>query len=35
MQEIFTAIEEIRKRLGSRLCIMGHHYESDAVIAHG
>lgn len=34
MQEIFTAIEEIRKRLGSRLYIMGHHYESDAVIAH-
>ena len=34
MQEIFTAIEEIRERLGSRLCIMGHHYESDAVIAH-
>lgn len=34
MQDISSAIESIRQRLGSRLCIMGHHYESDDVVEH-
>ena len=34
MQDISSAIESIRQRLGSRLCIMGHHYENDAVVEH-
>ncbi len=34
MQDISSAIETIRQRLGSRLCIMGHHYENDAVVEH-
>ncbi len=34
MQDISSAIESLRTGLGSRLCIMGHHYESDAVVEH-
>ncbi|MBO4295547.1 MAG: quinolinate synthase NadA, partial [Desulfovibrio sp.] len=34
MQDISSAIESIRQRLGSRLCIMGHHYENDAIVEH-
>ena len=29
-----SRIDEVRKRLGSRVLILGHHYQQDAVIAH-
>ena len=29
-----TAITAIKKQLGQELCILGHHYQSDAVIRH-
>lgn len=28
------AIAALKKKLGSRLCIMGHHYQNDAVVQH-
>lgn len=28
------AIDAVRKELGRDLCIMGHHYQNDAIIAH-
>lgn len=34
MNDTANAIEALRQRLGSRLCIMGHHYENDAIIRH-
>lgn len=29
-----SRIDEVRQRLGSRVLILGHHYQQDAVIAH-
>lgn len=34
MNDIAAAIASIRKQLGSRLCIMGHHYQHDDVVRH-
>ena len=34
MNDITAAITAIRKELGPRLCIMGHHYQHDTVIRH-
>ncbi len=34
MNETSLQIESLRKELGNKLCILGHHYQSDAVIAH-
>ena len=31
--ELTTRIERVRKEMGSRLLILGHHYQQDAVIA--
>ena len=31
---LFASVEELRKRLGSRVTIMGHHYQDDTVIRH-
>lgn len=31
---IANRIEELRKRLGSRITILGHHYQNDSVIRH-
>src|SRR5436853_5873081 len=33
-EEISERIERARKELGSRLVILGHHYQRDDVIAH-
>ena len=33
-QELAERIEAIRQELGSRLLILGHHYQQDEVIAH-
>lgn len=32
--ELSTRIEAVRQQLGSRLLILGHHYQQDEVIAH-
>jgi len=32
--DFFTAIEEGRRHFGSRLTIMGHHYQEESVIRH-
>ena len=32
--ELSARIEAIRRRMGSRLLILGHHYQQDEVIAH-
>ncbi|MCA9217210.1 MAG: quinolinate synthase NadA [Planctomycetales bacterium] len=32
--ELSKRIEDVRKRLGSKLLILGHHYQQDEVIAH-
>ncbi|HBP82248.1 MAG TPA: quinolinate synthase, partial [Planctomycetaceae bacterium] len=29
-----SRIDEVRQRLGSRVLILGHHYQQDGVIAH-
>ncbi|WP_297828851.1 quinolinate synthase NadA, partial [uncultured Desulfovibrio sp.] len=34
MNEITAAVTALKTQLGERLCIMGHHYQSDAVAAH-
>jgi quinolinate synthase len=34
MNTTADAIAAIKKKLGRDLCIMGHHYQNDAVIAH-
>lgn len=34
MQTTTDAIAALKRKLGSRLCILGHHYENDAVIQH-
>ncbi len=33
-EELATRISAVRKELGSRLLILGHHYQQDEVIAH-
>ncbi|MBB77296.1 MAG: quinolinate synthase [Planctomycetaceae bacterium] len=33
-EELAARVDEVRKQLGSRLLILGHHYQQDAVIAH-
>ncbi|MAV34086.1 MAG: quinolinate synthase [Planctomycetaceae bacterium] len=33
-EELATRIDAVRAQLGSRLLILGHHYQQDAVIAH-
>jgi quinolinate synthase len=33
-EELSQRIEAVRKELGSRLVILGHHYQQDEVIAH-
>lgn len=33
-QDIHQAIQDLKKRLGTSLCIMGHHYQCDDVVAH-
>ena len=32
--ELADRIERVRSQLGSKLSILGHHYQQDAVIAH-
>ncbi len=34
VQDLKDRIEAVRKRLGKRLMILGHHYQQDEVIAH-
>ena len=34
MHDTAAAITALKAKLGSRLCIMGHHYENDAVVRH-
>lgn len=34
MHDTAAAITDLKSRLGSRLCIMGHHYQNDAVVRH-
>ena len=34
VEKSIETIERIRKSMGGRLVILGHHYQSDAVIAH-
>ncbi|GAB1254242.1 quinolinate synthase NadA [Desulfovibrio sp. TH_2024_36128] len=34
MQDISAGIQAIKRQLGDRLCIMGHHYQNDAVVQH-
>lgn len=34
MQDIHSEIERLRGELGSRVTIMGHHYQSDEIIRH-
>ena len=33
-EEIAAAIEKIREELGDELMILGHHYQSNAIIQH-
>ena len=33
-EELSTRIESIREQLGSKLLILGHHYQQDEVIRH-
>ena len=33
-EQLSNRIDEIRRQLGSRLLILGHHYQQDEVIAH-
>ena len=33
-EELASRIESVRKELGSKLLILGHHYQQDEVIAH-
>jgi quinolinate synthase len=33
-EQLSSRIDEIRRRLGPRLLILGHHYQQDEVIAH-
>ena len=33
-EELAARVDAVRKQLGSRLLILGHHYQQDAVIAH-
>ena len=33
-EELATRVDAVRNQLGSRLLILGHHYQQDAVIAH-
>ena len=32
--QLSERIEKVRRQLGSRLMILGHHYQQDEVIAH-
>lgn len=34
MQNISAGIQALKRQLGDRLCIMGHHYQNDAVVQH-
>ena len=34
MQNISAEIQAIKRQLGDNLCIMGHHYQNDAVVQH-
>ena len=34
MNDITAAVAALKEQLGDRLCIMGHHYQNDAVVAH-
>ena len=34
MHDTNAAITALKKQFGARLCIMGHHYQNDAVIRH-
>ena len=34
MEKFAETIETVRKQMGSRLAILGHHYQADAVMAH-
>lgn len=34
MHDTAAAITDLKSRLGSRVCIMGHHYQNDAVVRH-
>jgi len=34
MQDTSAAITSLKKQLGADLCIMGHHYQNDAVVRH-
>ena len=34
MQNISAEIQAIKRQLGDKLCIMGHHYQNDAVVQH-
>ena len=33
-EELAARVDAVRRQLGSRLLILGHHYQQDAVIAH-
>lgn len=34
MQTISEEITSLKKQLGAQLCVMGHHYQNDAVVRH-
>ena len=34
MQDTSTAIASLKKQMGANLCIMGHHYQNDAIVQH-
>ncbi|MFC4677745.1 quinolinate synthase NadA [Desulfovibrio legallii] len=34
MEDLHAAITRLKERLGASLCIMGHHYQNDAVVRH-
>lgn len=34
MHDTSAAVAALKRQLGKDLCIMGHHYQSDAVVAH-
>ncbi|MDR1776858.1 MAG: quinolinate synthase NadA [Desulfovibrio sp.] len=34
MNDISAKIEALRRKLGGKCCIMGHHYQCDAIVAH-
>ncbi len=34
MNDVSTRIESLREKLGRDLCILGHHYQKDGIIAH-